>query len=355
MSINTGDDTRIKRLQEQKNLNKEQIKNIEESSEFKKLSKFITEDIQKCIEISDIHLNNPQQGNEDRSLLKKQLAQYLALIIHPGLITPSPTERCMQIAYGAKLNSGCISRQVGAVITDQNYSIKAVGWNDTPAGQVPCLLRSATSLFRYDDREAFSDYENNDQKFQDTMKETYFNSNSNSDELKGRNLSFCFKDVKNSIEREKNQVHTRSLHAEENAFLQISKYGGIGIEGGILFTTASPWELCAKKAYQLGIQKIIYIDPYPGIAEPHILKNGQKKPEMELFHGAIGRAYHQLYQPILPYKDELAMLIKIKYKNYKSQKELEEELEQKTKKNRELEKELQELRSQNDQLKKQIE
>lgn len=39
------------------------------------------------------------------------------------------------------------------------------------------------------------------------------------DRLDGRNCSYCFKDIKNSITpNEKNQVHTRSLHAEENAF-----------------------------------------------------------------------------------------------------------------------------------------
>ncbi|MEB3191253.1 MAG: hypothetical protein VKL42_13005, partial [Snowella sp.] len=128
-----------------------------------------------------------------------------------------------------------------------------------------------------------------------------------------------FKDVQNFIEEKENQVHTRSLHAEENAFLQITKYGGEGIEGGILFTTASPCELCSKKAYQLGIKKVIYIDPYPGIANKHILKigNNLKRPELQLFHGVIGNAYHKLYQPVLSFKDELNWItdIDLKYDN----------------------------------------
>jgi len=33
----------------------------------------------------------------------------------------------MQLAYTAKYNSGCISRQVGAAVTDESYSIKAIG------------------------------------------------------------------------------------------------------------------------------------------------------------------------------------------------------------------------------------
>ncbi|TOQ33917.1 deoxycytidylate deaminase, partial [Vibrio parahaemolyticus] len=128
---------------------------------------------------------------------------------------------------------------------------------------------------------------------------------------KGYNHSYCFKSEYNAIKRDKNQVHTRSLHAEENAFLQISKDGGSGVNRGFLFTTASPCELCAKKAYQLGMTKIFYIDPYPGISMDHILRSGAEKqrPEMVLFNGAIGRAFHNLYTPIAPYKDELSALI----------------------------------------------
>lgn len=113
------------------------------------------------------------------------------------------------------------------------------------------------------------------------------------------------KTFKHIVDKEKNQVHTRSLHAEENAFLRISKTGGTGVEGGFLFTSASPCELCSKKAYQLGMKKIFYIDLYPGISQKHILECGSYPPMLELFTGAIGRAYHQLYEPILPYKDEL--------------------------------------------------
>ncbi|MCK7630130.1 hypothetical protein MZ018_00615 [Shewanella sp. JNE10-2] len=110
------------------------------------------------------------------------------------------------------------------------------------------------------------------------------------------------------MDDERNQVHTRSLHAEENAFLQLAKYGSVGIEGGKLFTTASPCELCAKKAYQLGIKEIVYIDPYPGLAIQHIISIGTNPPKLIQFRGAVGKAYHQLYEPLMSYKDELSYL-----------------------------------------------
>ncbi|WP_218583248.1 hypothetical protein [Pseudomonas atagonensis] len=271
-------------------------------------STYIKQDIQACLERSELYISNPDSENavSDFSSLANQLITFVSLMTRPGLVTPTPLERCMQMAYTAKLNSGCISRQVGAVVTDLNFSVQSVGWNDTPYGQVPCSLRNRFDLVSGYDQVAYSEYEKTDV----TYIERFSGENSKYQKIAstGRNVSYCFKSEYNSLKKEKNQVHTRSLHAEENAFLQISKYGGRPVEGGKLFTTASPCELCSKKAYQLGIKEIYYIDPYPGIAVTHILMGGTNNPQLIIFSGAIGRAFHNLYSPRLPYKDELNAL-----------------------------------------------
>lgn len=274
---------------------------------------YSAQDIQSCLQRADIYINNEnaQRRTEEFHKLANQLIKFISLIQHPGLVTPTSIERCMQLAYTAKLNSGCISRQVGAAITDTNFAIKAIGWNDTPHGQVPCILRSREDLLSGADRSAYSEYESSDKDFLNffnTHHKKYIPITST-----GLNIPYCFSTEYNSYRADKlnvpkydkNQVHTRSLHAEENAFLQLSKYGGQGIEGGFLFTTASPCELCGKKAYQLGITNIYYIDPYPGISMTHVLASGTKKPTLILFSGAIGKAFHKLYTPIMSFKDEL--------------------------------------------------
>lgn len=271
---------------------------------------YSVQDIPSCLQRADLYISNHDENSVVNKYqnLANQLIRFVSLIRHPGIVTPSGIERCMQMAYTAKLNSGCISRQVGAVVTDKNYSVRSVGWNDAPFGQVPCNLRNRDDLLGGVDSQAYSEFERTDEKYIAHFKlstEQFSNS-----ALNGRNKSFCFKSEYNSYKNEKNQVHTRSLHAEENAFLQIAKYGLASIEGGILFTTASPCELCAKKAYQLGITDIVYIDPYPGIAVTHILQGGSKNPTLRLFSGAIGKAFHRLYSPIVPYKDELNALIR---------------------------------------------
>lgn len=277
-------------------------------------SAYSIQDIQSCLQRADIYIQNPDELNKVTEFknLANQAIRFVTLMKRPGIITPTAIERCMQLAYTAKLNSGCISRQVGAAITDSNYSIRAIGWNDAPYGQVPCNLRNRFDLINGDDVDAYSEFEKKDTDFIKHMNNSSIKFTKINEHM---NISYCFKSEYNDMTKIKNQVHTRSLHAEENAFLQISKYGGQGIENGFLFTTASPCELCSKKAYQLGIKRIYYIDPYPGIAINHILHGGKNNPELILFSGAIGKAFHRLYMPITAYKDELSALTKIQTEN----------------------------------------
>jgi len=313
VAINTSDHDRLARLQfdghSAKQISEFDAKEYPSESEKPPIgfAKIISQNIQTCLEKVDIHLHNPgypeKDKNKDPLTLAYLLTRYVCLMQHPGLVTPTREERSMQTAYTAKINSGCLSRQVGATVTDSDGAVMSVGWNDVPKGQVPCLLRDRADLFAKRDKPAFSNYEKDDQKFSSYMRKHYMFENKVA--LIGRSAQFCFREAYNGLKDEKNQVHTRSLHAEENAFLQLTKFGIRIPEGSVLYTTASPCELCAKKAYQLGIKSVFYIDPYPGISTSHIFGSGTKAPEMNLFTGAIGSAYHLLYEPLMPLKDEL--------------------------------------------------
>jgi deoxycytidylate deaminase len=291
-----------------KEIDKIDEKEYPEKNHLQDYTSFVSQNLRDCIQKADIFVANPGDVKESATsirTLNSQLVRYVALAIRPGLVTPTRDERCMQIAFVAKLNSGCISRQVGAAVADGDYSIQAIGWNDTPKGQVPCLLRDVDDLLRSQDAAAFSDFELNDPKLRGHLV-TRFEKRNELRQTHGLKCPFCFKDAYNHITKKSNQVHTRSLHAEENAFLQLAKRGTTGISGGILFTTASPCELCSKKAYQLGIKEIVYVDPYPGISATHILASGSAgtRPKLRLFSGAVGHAYHRLYDALLSIKDE---------------------------------------------------
>lgn len=251
VAVSTDDEERKRRLGNK--LSYEQIKALDDKEYPRKLKgekKFTNQDIGACMQLADIYLYNPREVTEEKYFITESIIKYTTLMKHPGLITPTSVERCMQIAYNAKLNSGCLSRQVGAVITDSNYSIKAVGWNSVAEGQVPCNLRNAENFLINKDESSFSTYEIEDKEFGNHMSQKY-GSKVKCNALAGRLCSYCFKDEYEEITHQKNQVHTRSLHAEENAFLQIVKYGGEGIKGGKLFTSASSCVLCSKKSFPI--------------------------------------------------------------------------------------------------------
>lgn len=317
LSINTEEEIRKKHLYES-GFTDVEIESLDGKEHSKKDidRTYYEQDIDKCVELSDIHITHDGKTVSENDKLKRQLVQFISLIMHPGLVPPSPQERMMQIAYTAKLNSGCISRQVGAVITDEFFSIKAAGWNTVPEGQTPCSLRDFEDLSSRSDLNAYSPYELKDDKFRKEVEDLRVRYEKSCwsviTKAQGIRLPYCFKDIHTVVSDEKNQVHTRSLHAEENAFLQLAKYGSMGIKGGKLFTTASPCELCSKKAYQLGIKEIYYIDAYPGISREHILECGLKPIDIHLFSGAIGRAYMNLYTPFFALKDELEYLTGVK-------------------------------------------
>lgn len=245
-AINTEDEYRQNRL----GLNRKELISLDKIEYPDNNDIFYHQNISACLENSDVYLYNPNVENHKYYELTEQIVKYISLILQPGLITPTHVERCMQLAFNAKYNSGCLSRQVGAVVTGEDFSIRSVGWNDVPKGQVSCNLRCVEDYCKNKDEETFSEYELEDEYFSEIMNEINQSLKEKDIQEKkaGKCFSYCFKDIYTGWTGEKNQVHTRALHAEENAFLQIAKYGGAKIQGGKLFTTASPCELCSKKS-----------------------------------------------------------------------------------------------------------
>jgi len=233
----------------------------------------------------------------------------------------------MAVAYTAKLNSGCLSRQVGAAITNKDGSVRSIGWNEVPHGQVSCALRTIDGIEQSNEcaKCSYSEFEmmgtmkyKDGKTFIEKLKDDFGQDLAVPTQLHGLPFSYCFKSLHNLYEGERNQVFTRSLHAEENAIIQMSKYGGEALKDGVIYVTASPCELCSKKLYQIGVRQIVYIDPYPGIARQHIISAGFKQPDLKVFEGAIGPTYFKLYQPFMPYKDEVTILTGNKHGLYSS-------------------------------------
>lgn len=314
------------------------VEDLETIVDFEKNDKGIeSQAINTCIGKGDVFIDNDIE-NYNKTELTLQIIKYVALIRKPGLFTPSDDERFMQVAFTARYSSGCISRQVGAVVAGKDGYLRGFGWNDTPENHISCLYRTPEQLINADTNMVFSNYERS------TTFRTHITNNFEDSEL--RFHPYCFKDNQSQIEltnsakkikheinfgdvaheisqdniekilkkaKFKNPTRERALHAEENAFLQISKSGGTSVVSGTLFTTDSPCQLCAKKTMQLKISRVVYIDAYPDISIEHTLRAGEKEnwPYFEMFAGVIGSAYFKLYIPMIGRKDEIKELEKL--------------------------------------------
>lgn len=119
------------------------------------------------------------------------------------------TQAMINVAKIVAKRSPCITRQVGAVITEDGYVV-GVGYNGPPSG-----LKHDTI---------------------DIRKEKGFSS--------GEGLDY-----------------SRDVHAEQNAIMQsgIKAKRGSNLE---LFTTSSPCIHCMRMLIQIGVQKIYYIEKY---------------------------------------------------------------------------------------------
>lgn len=264
---------------------------------------FFLQDVGSCIQTADIYISNDAEEKVKHSLTVSAIRTVM-LLIFPGLLQPTPIERCMQIAYSAKHNSGCLSRQVGAVVTDNEFNILSLGWNDVPCGDISCSMKNMIDLCADQDRSAYTDYELNSPKFDEIKSKYEFHAEDIKKVLQGLPLRYCFKSLEN--ENIKDPMRARAMHAEEKALNLCGEHA----RGGFLFTTSSPCEMCSKNAKNHRISRIYYIEPYPGDAEYQYTQSGlpENRAQHILYTGAVGRAYTQMYSQIMPFKDIIKTL-----------------------------------------------
>ncbi len=286
-----------------------------------------------CVLISDYAINN--EGSKDD--LKSKLARLLILIDNPGWITPTTDEVFMHMAYSLSLRSRCLSRQVGAIITNSDGFIIGAGWNDVGSGQLGCSLKCLEDYTMYSSPDTllsvwepyFADFRNaglleeyadedyfcfKDVQSEMIVKEKIDNIINYDELVKDIEDDDAKKLVKRKCKEMSDEIKSklnikrlefaRSLHAEENAILQVATYGGMGIKGGTIYTTTFPCELCAKKIYQSGLERIVYTEPYPeSISESIFLKDGVRKIMVEQFEGVKSNSFYGFFKSRLDRKD----------------------------------------------------
>jgi len=176
----------------------------------------------------------------------RDLARVIRLIFGHQYTTPTPDEHAMFIAFGSSLRSADLSRQVGAVVSDANGDIIAVGAND-----VPCF---GGGLYwpGNDKRDHALGYDSNDHRRGQIVDQIAGDLNLSAEQ---RRL-LCSGPISDITE------YGRTVHAEMEALLSCARTGRTPRDG-TLYTTVYPCHNCARHIVAAGIRRVVYVEPYP--------------------------------------------------------------------------------------------
>lgn len=200
------------------------------------------------------------------------LERFVRLILGDLSETPYREEQYMFHAFAASLASGALGRQVGAVLVAPRGEYLGVGWNDVPRG--------GGGLYRaddhYDERDILRDRDSSNAHADTIVAEIvkaaeiakWFGENS-PPSLEGARMDLKKTRVMHLLE------FGRTTHAEMEAIVAAARVGS-SVRGATLYTTTFPCHECARLMITAGIERVLFVEPYP------------KSQAMELHADAIG-------------------------------------------------------------------
>lgn len=197
---------------------------------------------------------------DELGLAEVSLKRFCDALLGSPFITPSKDEVAMFHAQAAGVRSADLSRQVGAAIATTAGDILAIGCNEVP--------RAGGGAYWEGDPNDARDFRlgrdgNQDQR--DRAVQEVF------DVLKARKLltpdavNAGAKAFRESLEDTRVDgliEFTRATHAEMAALLDAARRG-TSVLGCTLYTSAFPCHNCAKHIVAAGINRVVFIEPYP--------------------------------------------------------------------------------------------
>jgi deoxycytidylate deaminase len=179
-------------------------------------------------------------------------------------ISPNKYEYGMYMAAAASLRSADLSRQVGAAIFTKDGEVVALGCNEVPKPRGGTYWDEADADPQRDiDRGIDANHKRKQQILHDLVdrlsKLNFLKSQEPSDEIVSGLLE-------HETIRESQLLDIiefgRIVHAEMNAVTDAARLGRT-TEGAILFCTTFPCHMCAKHIVSAGIDKVVFLEPYP--------------------------------------------------------------------------------------------
>ncbi|MFN3459898.1 MAG: anti-phage dCTP deaminase [Oceanibaculum sp.] len=195
------------------------------------------------------------------------LRRFFMALFGSNKISPSRDEYGMYMAKSASLRSADLSRQVGAAVFHKSGEILALGANEVP--------KAGGGTYWEGDKGDFRDFvlgrDENDRikrsLVADIIKRLIKGGHLNGvkvDEISPfieKNISDGSGYIKSSLIMDIIEFG-RIIHAEMSAISDAARLG-ISIKGATLYCTTFPCHICAKHIVSTGIDRVLFIEPYP--------------------------------------------------------------------------------------------
>jgi len=205
----------------------------------------------------------------DPQSLDAAITRFIDLLFGNTLHTPSRDEQGMYIAHAAALRSASLARQVGVAICRRDGSVVSIGCNEVPrmgGGQYWCGDDP-------DGRDFQLGYDSSD-RMRETLLGDVLDRLRLSGWLSADKSTLATRDMVVKALREGERPimkgaqftatvdYVRAVHAEMAAILDAALHG-VSTVGCELFTTTFPCHDCAKHIVAAGIERVVYVEPYP--------------------------------------------------------------------------------------------
>jgi deoxycytidylate deaminase len=199
------------------------------------------------------------------SQIEARVERFIKLVLGTNVVTPTRSETAMYLAASAAGNSACLSRQVGAALTDSTGDVVSVGWNDVPRANGGLYMSDPKSdpnsdadhrCWNLHEGTCFNDREKN--IIVETVVAELVRSNIISEEKRKQTTAT----IKENSKLKSLIEFSRAVHAEMHAIINAGSMAGSKISGGKLFVTTYPCHACARHIVAAGIKEVYYIEPY---------------------------------------------------------------------------------------------
>ena len=251
IGITSSNERRIKYLTERKGLTEEQAKLLlgRDTNEDLKQGQHTRDAFQHADYFVNITENNDQTYNS--------VARLIDLLFGDPFISPCFDEYAMFMAYASSLRSADLSRQIGAVVANNN-EILAMGANDCPKFGGGLYWPILNEHGKYEDEPEGRDYKcgfDSNKIEQKKIIDSLF-------------AAFNIEETEENIDKVKSAgigdltEYGRVVHGEMEALLTCAR-NNISCRGATLYATTFPCHNCAKHIIAAGIKRVVYIEPYP--------------------------------------------------------------------------------------------